>query len=214
MIDKIIFNSQTTNTELCRYGKQFETDKSPYNPGQWRHGYTPFYDIIFSSLRYNPITFGEIGIWKNSSMKMWREYFPRANLYAWDNDKNLLEEAKNENLSNVHYDFMNVNDESNINSSFEKTKQKFDIIIDDSTHDFWDQIRIIRTAYKYLNPGGYLIIEDIDSWRDESAYYNELTLYDHLKYFSHVSFVETDHKNKYTHPYDNDKLLLLVKNNL
>lgn len=213
-INKILFDSRNANTELCQYGKKFQTDKSPHNPGQWRHGYTPFYDIIFSSMRYNPVIIGEIGIWKNSSTKMWRAYFPNSTLYVWDNEEKLLNDAKSQNLHNVVYDFMNVNDENNIDVSFQNTRVKFDIIIDDSTHDFWDQIRIIRTAYKYLKPGGYLIIEDIDNWRDETAYYNELTLYNHLKYFSHISFIETNHKNKMTYPYDNDKLLFLVRNDL
>jgi SAM-dependent methyltransferase len=213
-INKVLFDSGHTNTDLCQYGKKFETDKSPYNEGKWRHGYTPFYDMIFSSLRYNQIVLGEIGIWKNSSIKMWREYFSQAKIYAWDNEEELLEDAKNEKLHDVFYDFMNVHDENDINFRLEKTKTNFDIIIDDSSHDFWDQIRIIRASYKYLKPGGYLIIEDIDNWRDETLYYNELVLYDHLKYFSHVSFIETNHKNKMTYPYDNDKLLFLIRNNI
>jgi SAM-dependent methyltransferase len=126
----------------------------------------------------------------------------------------LLEYAKNQNLENVHYDKMNVSLEESITECFEKTQVKFDIIIDDSSHEFWDQIKIIRNASKYLKPGGYLIIEDIDSWRQEEQYSTEIWAYNHMIYFSHMSFVETNHNNKMTYPFDNDKLLVLVRNNL
>lgn len=212
--NKIIFNSNTTNTDLCKLGAFFEADKSPYNPGKWQHGYTPFYDMIFSSMRYKPIVFGEIGIYKNASMQMWRKYFPNATLYGWDHDEEFLEYAKNQELENTHYDYMNVRDEKSIKDCFEKTETKFDVIIDDASHEFWDQIKVIRNAYKYLNPGGYLIIEDIDRWKDEADYSNEIWMFNHMLYFSHISFVETEHQNKMTYPFDNDKLLVLVRNNL
>ena len=98
--------------------------------------------------------------------------------------------------------------------SLDKIGVKFDIIIDDSSHEFWDQIKIIRNSYRYLNPGGYLIIEDIDSWKDEFYYSTEIWGSNHMNYFSHISFVETNHNNKMTYPFDNDKLLVLVRNNL
>jgi SAM-dependent methyltransferase len=212
--NKIVFNSQNSNTDLCKLGAFFEADKSPYNPGKWRHGYTPFYDLLFSQMRYENINIGEIGIFKNASIQMWRTYFQNANIYAWDHDNDLLEYAKTQNLKNVYYDKMDVCSEQSINECLEKTGVKFDILIDDASHEFWDQIKVIRNAYMYLKPGGYLIIEDIDRWRDESDYSNEIWAYNHMIYFSHMSFVETEHNNKMTYPFDNDKLLVLVRNNL
>ena len=214
IINKILFDSQNSNTDLCKLGAFFEADKSPYNPGKWRHGYTPFYDILFSSMRYKEINIGEIGIFRNASIQMWRKYFQNANIYAWDHESELLDYAKNQNLENVYYNKMNVRDEQSITESFDKIGVKFDIIIDDSSHEFWDQIKIIRNSYRYLNPGGYLIIEDIDSWKDEFYYSTEIWGSNHMNYFSHISFVETNHNNKMTYPFDNDKLLVLVRNNL
>lgn len=212
--NKILFDSKSTNTDLCKLGAFFEADKSPYNPGKWRHSYTPFYDVTFSSLRYKPINFGEIGIYKNASMQMWRKYFPKATLYGWDHDKGFLEYAKHQELDNVHYEYMNVREESSIDDCLQKTGVKFDVLIDDASHEFWDQIKVIRNACKYLNPGGYLIIEDIDKWKDEVEYSNEIWRYNHMLYFSHISFVEVSHQNQMTYPFDNDKLLVMIRNNL
>jgi SAM-dependent methyltransferase len=213
-INKIIFNSNNTNTDLCKLGSLFQSDKSPYNSGQWRHGYTPFYDILFSSMRYKEINIGEIGILKNASIQMWRMYFSNANIYAWDSNPDLLEYARGQNLENVYYDQMDASSEDSIKECFDKTGVKFDIIIDDASHQFWDQIKVIRTAYNYLNPGGYLIIEDIDSSKDEFQYYQEISAYNHTMYFSNMSFIETDHNNKMTYPFDNDKLLVLIRNKI
>lgn len=214
MIDnKIVFDSKSSSTDLCKLGAVFEADKSPYNPRKWQHAYTPFYDLIFSPIRYKPIVFGEIGIFKNTSMQMWRKYFPHATLYGWDHSEEFLQYAKNQQLENVHYDYMNVKEEISINESFQKTNTKFDVIIDDSSHEFWDQIKIIRNAHKYLNPGGYLIIEDIDKFKDEDEYSTQIWMYNHMLYYNHISFVETEHKNKFTEPFDNDKLLVMVRNN-
>lgn len=212
--NKIIFDSQKSNTDLCKLGAFFEADKSPYNPGKWRHSYTPFYDTIFSSMRYKEINFGEIGIYKNASMQMWRKYFPKASLYGWDHDQGFLAYAKNQELENVYYEHMNVRQEESINQCFEQTGVKFDILIDDASHEFWDQIKVIRNACKYLNPGGYLIIEDIDKSTSESDYSDEIWRYNHMLYFSHISFVEVNHTNQMTYPFDNDKLLVMIRNNL
>lgn len=212
--NKIIFDSQNTNTDLCKLGAFFEADKSPYNPGKWRHSYTPFYDMLFSSMRYQPINIGEIGIYKSASIQMWRKYFPKATVYGWDHDKGFLEYAKHLELENTHIEYMNVRDEQVIDKCLQETGVMFDILIDDASHDFWDQIKVIRNAPKYIKPGGYFIIEDIDKSTDEANYSNEIWRYNHMLYFSHLSFVEVNHNNRSTYPFDNDKLLVMIRNNL
>lgn len=147
--------------------------------------YKSFYDILFFPFKYKKINFGEIGIYKNSSMKMWREYFSKANLYGWDYDKNLIEKAKKDNLPNTSYDYIDVTNENLICEAFEKCKCKFDILIDDSDHSFWSRIRVIRNAQKYLNPGGLLILrgsflDDIETYIEEINVYHHDIFYDSI----------------------------------
>lgn len=217
--NQIFYNSHRCPTELCHIGEKYGTDKSPLVYSMGHHSYTPFYNFLFSSIRYRPIVFGEIGIYKNASMKMWREYFPNATLYGWDSKPehsteeryryDFVENAKSENLNNVIYDYMNVRDETSIIESFEKTNTKFDVIIDDSSHDFWDQNKIIINAYKYLNPGGILIIEDITCsiW----SFGNQIEMGGFQKYYQNLTHVRTSSSNQ-QYPYDRDELLVFIKN--
>jgi hypothetical protein len=220
----IFFNSYGSKTTLCELGIKYGTDKTPFlnydaynldgNPTS--HGYTPFYDFLFSNLRYKNISFGEIGIYKNSSMKMWREYFKNAILYGWDckPEQNIekrynidfVELAKKDLLPNTFYDYMNVKDELSIMESLKKTNNKFDILIDDSDHDFWSQIRIIRSSPPYLKSGGMLIIEDM--YHSVESIFEQIKLYGHHKFYDTMTFIQTEH-NKKTY---GDGIILLIRN--
>ena len=93
-------------------------------------------------------------------------------------------------------------------------KKKFKIIIEDSTHEFDDQIRVIKNITNFLEPGGYLIIEDIfhEPKNLEKKYYESIKKYEHL--FEKIYFIECNHINKYSPGWNNDKLLIMKRNNL
>lgn len=218
--NQINFNAFSYESELCKIGLKYQTDKSPLcNNLVGFHAYTPFYNTLFSSIRYNDIVFGEIGIYKNASMKMWREYFPNATLYGWDCRpeynvekrycEDFIELAKNDNLDNVIYDYMNVKDEHSIISSMQKCNTKFDIILEDSDHKFWSQFRVISQSVNFLKPGGMLIIEDVGYGIWE--YFSSIQEYGHDKFYSSLTQVKTSHNNqKYGSDYD--ELIVLIRN--
>ena len=85
----------------------------------------------------------------------------------------------------------------------------YDIIIEDTTHQFEDQIRVIENIYQYLKPGGILIIEDIFKSYNENDYINRLNPI--LEHFQDYYFLELDHINKNSTGWDNDKLFILIK---
>ena len=172
---------------------------------------TSFYNLLFSPFKYKQINFGEIGIYKNSSMKIWREYFSNAHLYGWDNDSSLLQSAKEDNLPDTSYDYMDVTSEVSICEAFEKSNSKFDILIDDSDHTFWSRIKIIRNAYKYLNPGGILIIEGLLSEDSFESYMEEINLYGHNKFYDSIKKINTHHIMG-NGIYPNSWILILTRN--
>jgi hypothetical protein len=215
-INKFYINCNTNKTELCEIGAKYGTDKSPYNDltsEYYRHSYTPFYSLLFSNIRNDQINLGEVGILYNSSIKMWREYFSNANIYAWDGNHDHLENAKSHNLHNVFYDYMHTSYEESIQQSFNKTQIKFNILIDDASHFFWDQIRLIRGCVDYLLPNSTLIIEDIDKNNSDESYISEIKNYGHDKYYDSISFIEFDHTNKNLIDYNNDKIIVLTRSN-
>jgi SAM-dependent methyltransferase len=218
-INKLIIDSSESRTDLCSLGVKYPTDKSPYNTESpvtqhgsgHRHPYTAVYDFIFSNIRHKDIKLAEIGILDNMSMKCWREYFTNAKLYGFDFNQRYINEGRDLNLADSTFDFIDVNQTNSIEDSLSKY-DKYDIIIEDSTHVVSDQINVMKVAHKYLNNGGILIIEDIFRKTDESVYdsvINEIS-----KYYSTITFVLAEHKLKYSPNWDNDKLLIMYRNNI
>lgn len=209
---KIIFDSSLDETKLCKLGRKFNTNKSSLNLNGHRSGYTSFYNLIFAHLINKKCSVAEIGIEKNASTKMWREYFKKANIDCFEIDKKKISLAHKDKLKNVDYYYIDVSNKKIISSQFKKTNKKYDIIIDDSTHIFEHQINIILNTHKFLKPGGILIIEDIYKFRrgyEESKYYEKLKHI--LNSFSYVVFAETPHTNNFTASWKNEKILLLIK---
>ena len=85
--NKISIDSSLSETKLCKLGNKYQTNKSSINIEGHRSGYTSFFTLLFSSLRDKKINIAEIGIEKNSSIKLWREYFKRASIYEFEFDK-------------------------------------------------------------------------------------------------------------------------------
>jgi glycosyltransferase involved in cell wall biosynthesis len=214
-IQSVTIDTTGTVSNLCEIAMQFNSDKCPYSKettSGHRHPYTPVYDTLFSSLRTQSINIAEIGIEKNDSINIWRKYFPNADIYGFEYNEQYLQEAINQNLSNVYYEKIDVKDANNIRKTFQTINKKYDILIDDSTHLFEDQIRVIQNSIEYLNEGGILVVEDIFRNRSEEDYQRELQGIS--KYFSSATFMTTEHENKFSGDWNNDKLLVLVRNDV
>jgi predicted O-methyltransferase YrrM len=157
-------------------------------------------------MRYKDIKLGELGILDNNSMLSWREFFPNAKLYGFEWFDSRIDKAINDNID-CTYIKMNVKDVDSISEGL-TAAGTFDILIEDSTHIFEDQIRFINEAYKHLKPGGILIIEDIFLNANEADYSNEIN----NDYFSAATFINANHNLKNSAGWDNDKLLVLHRN--
>lgn len=212
MINKLIIDSTNAMTDLCKLGAQYPTDKSPYSVGSvsgHRHPYTAVYDFLFSSLRDKVINFGEIGIESNYSMMCWRKYFSKAMIWGWEYYQEKIEKALRDGLPNTKYLPMNVTSIESIEQGFGKANAVFDIIIDDSTHSFDDQMRILSVVHKYLKPGGYFVIEDVFRKTPQDQYEQAIAPY--MKHYSMVTFIDAEHQNKYSGDWNNDTLLVFVR---
>jgi SAM-dependent methyltransferase len=222
LVNKITFDSHYSRTELCNNGVESRTDKCPWistdDEIKWRHSYTPFYNLLFSPFRYKEINFGEIGILKNASICMWRKYFSNANIYGWDVNPELINNAKSHNLSNVHYDIMDASSVESIDSVMSNYNCMFDIIIEDGSHYIEHQTAAIKSLFKYLKPGGILVIEDLDrvGGHSDDHYVNQFFNDNCKDYYESITIVETNHASRstFTGTYDNEKLLYMVRNSL
>ena len=211
--NKIFIDTTLNNSRLCELGRKYSTNKSPMNMSGHRCGFTGIYNLLFSNLKDKKINFAEIGIEKNSSIKMWRDFFSLATIHAFEYDDKKIESAKKDNLYNTYYHKIDVRNNSSIVDSFQKTNSKFDIIVDDSTHIFNDQINIVNSCNNFLKENGILILEDIYRVRkgySEADYYNALK--NLRNSFSDIIFIEASHINNYTANWRNEKILFFIKN--
>lgn len=202
-------------SELCEIGRKYDTDKSSQRDNitnqRHCHPYTLFYEELFKNKKHDNINIAELGILEGSSLRMWQEYFTNANIYGFEYDNNYIENfINNYDNERIILNYINVKDKNNIIDQFSKINKYFDVIIDDSTHQFEDQIKIIENTYQYLKPGGFLIIEDVFKSYNEKDYIEKLSSI--LHNFQDYYFIELDHVNKLSTGWDNDKLFILVKN--
>ena len=211
-INRLVIDSSESITDLCVFGAQYPTDKSPYSTlatDNTRHPYTAIYDMLFSHIRYNPIVIGESGIYYNMSTHLWRAYFPRATFYGWDLNPKAIENAQQHYLERCQYGIMNVGDARSIFSTLSACNTEFDILIDDSSHLFDHQVLFVKVAYRFLKPGGIMVIEDVKGEYPAADFAEQLK--EVFPYFSSASFIEAKHVN--THSSD-DRLLVLFRNNV
>lgn len=201
-------------SELCLIGAKYDTDKSSQRKdvSSYRHchPYTLFYHSLFKNMKDAQLNIAELGILYGASLRMWGEYFKNANLYGFDYDVNLINSYLNNfNIDRTVLRELNVKDRNSIMQSLETLGQQFDLVIEDTTHEFEDQVRVIESLFSYLKPGGMLIIEDISKSYSEKDYIERLKPI--LNEFQDYYFVTLDHNNRCSDGWDNDKLFVLVK---
>lgn len=205
---------KVNQTHLCELGQKYDTDKSSMrndvNSIRHCHPYTIFYDSLFKNKKNEKLEIAELGILEGASLLMWNEYFTDANLYGFEYDYKLIKNFEDRyNTNRIKISHIDVTDKNSIQYAFDKVNIMYDIIVEDTTHQFEDQMRVIENIYKYLKPGGILIIEDIFKSYNEDDYINRLNPI--LEHFQDYYFVELDHCNRNSTGWDNDKLFILVK---
>jgi predicted O-methyltransferase YrrM len=213
-IDSLVIDSTKAFTELCELGMVAQSDKSPYNKIRHRHPYTAVYSMLFSQFKHAPIRFAEIGIAAGCSAQLWSQYFkhPDTKLHYFDIDENLFAPCQ-ENLcdTRVTTTRMDVSLDGDVKRALTEFSEVYDVILDDSSHIFEHQIRIIHEAFPLLKSGGLLIIEDIYRNASEKDYAKALA--NVLEECAAAYFVVCDHEKRWSPGYDNDKILVLVKGN-
>jgi hypothetical protein len=213
-LQHIVMDSTGAYTAMCHIGKLCRTDKSPYNGvehGMHRHPYTAVYSTLFAPLKNRDIVFGEIGVAGGASVILWWNYFTKATFYFFDRDQNCLN-----NIINMKFPknvpktgILDVSVDGDIDRAILKTGQKFDILIDDSSHDYAHQIRIVKESWPHIKSGGYMIVEDIFRKTPEGDYERDLDAI--IDDCAEAYFVVCNHEERYSPGWNNDKLLVLVK---
>ena len=211
VIQSMKIDTTNTKTKLCELGAFLLNDKSPYPIDGHRHAYTGIYTLLFARFVENPVVIAELGINNCSSMAMWYNYFkhPDSKIFGFDIETNHIKHLNSLGGENIKGLFMDVAKEDSIINGLSQIGGKIDILLDDSSHIFEDQIRIIKKGIPFVKSGGLIIIEDIYRDRNEADY--EEALKNVLFWFSFATFILPSHTNEYCGNYNNSKLLILIK---
>ena len=132
------------------------------------HSYLQIYENLFNNKRYNATNVLEIGIYKGSSIKLWRDYFYNADIYGVDindisviNNKYILKDKNIKLFTNTDaysYEFITQN--------FIDKNIKFDILIHDGSQTLISQISFLVKYIGLMAENGILIIESIQNIND------------------------------------------------
>ena len=143
---KINYNSNVS--ELSELAIKYDTNNYPY---------TLFYENLFRDKKDEKL---KIAILDGDSLMMWRDYFKNSEIYEFEDNNNLMNKKPYTN------DKVKIQN----NNSFETINVMFDLGI----CNFQDQIITIENTYKYLKPGGILIIEDISNEKEYISSINHI----------------------------------------
>jgi hypothetical protein len=157
---------------LTEIANKYNTDKGTNvvcDNGFKGHGFTEFYYDHIKHL--NKPTILEIGIWKGASTKMFNEFFNcECEIYCIDIDPN----RDVSNLGdNVHFYVVDQGNEEQLRNFVKEIGDvKFDIILDDGSHQIYHQMLTYSILRKLLKKDGMYIMEDLHTSFSEFSSYN------------------------------------------
>jgi hypothetical protein len=120
------------------------------------HGFTELYEHIFYPLKNKPIRIFEIGIKKGGSLILWRDYFPNATVFGID-----IVDVSELNSERIKTFIADQADRDQLKLFIEKHGGDFNIILDDGGHTMEQQQISLGYLFKYVQPGGYYVVEDV-----------------------------------------------------
>ena len=146
-------------------------DKTDKNTG---HSYLELYHNLLKNKRETAknvleIGIGDFGEKNGGSIKMWRDYFTKAIIYALDilPISRVMDEIINDDRI-ILYTEKDAYNEDFFTNEFLNKNIKFDFMLDDGPHTLESMIRFIKLYSQVMDDDGILIIEDVQSisWID------------------------------------------------
>jgi len=167
-------NEKNYLSSLCdKYGSDKGELMSKGHPYIWlSHSYTDYYSRLLEQFRYNIQNVFECGIGSTNpniptnmgnqytpgaSLRVWMDYFPNANIFGADIDRNVLFEEKR--IKTFYVD--QTNSKSIIEMWNEIGVENIDFILDDGLHTFDAGCCLFENSISKLSKNGIYIIEDV-----------------------------------------------------
>jgi hypothetical protein len=161
-------------SQLCdRYGSDKGEIDSKGQPYPWpSHTYADFYERLFGHCRAHIHHVFECGLGTNNpdfqssmgvlgkpgaSLRVWRDYFPDAQVVGADIDRGVLFEE-----SRIRTFYVDQTQPSAIAALWQQVgNQEFDLMVDDGLHTFEAGVCLFENSVARLAPHGIYVIEDV-----------------------------------------------------
>jgi hypothetical protein len=122
------------------------------------HDYAKFYEDIFNKLKNKKINILEIGSFYGNAAAAIFFYLENAQIFSADIFPDLFS-YKSNRINNFYVD---SSDEKSIQKNIINLKKNFEIIIEDASHSYKDQIISLFMLFPLINSGGFFITEELD----------------------------------------------------
>ena len=125
------------------------------------HGYSVFYEKELKKFKNVNTNILEIGSYSGGSAAAFSKYLPKSNIFCFDiNISNFKYKSKK-----IHVFGLDINDKNKVNKILNQilsnfSVKKFDIIIDDGSHNLSDILCGLKFFFKFLKKDGLYVIED------------------------------------------------------
>lgn len=161
-IEQYISSASTSHDALGPISDKYGSDKNT------RHKYTQHYHRHFSPFRDRDVVVLELGIGGydvalgGSSLRMWREYFPKSTVYGVD-----VEDKSGCDGDGIKT-FRGSQDDPDFLAEVMRQTGPPDIIIDDASHINPLTVKSFQILFPHLKDGGLYAIEDLQTsyWTD------------------------------------------------
>jgi SAM-dependent methyltransferase len=161
---------------LSELSEKYGSDKGSiiedrmHRSGWPHHCYTDIYDFFLSGIRNTASDILECGIGTNNpnlpssmgpngqpgaSLRMWRDYFPNAEIIGIDIDPNIM--FSEDRIKTFVVDQVSP---YSIQKFKDEVKVEFDLIVDDGLHQYIPQLTLFENMFDRVKQGGIYIIED------------------------------------------------------
>jgi hypothetical protein len=153
------------------------------------HNYTKIYSALFNQIKNDVNVVFECGLGTNNvnfkssmgesgrpgaSLRVWRDYFPKASIYGADIDSGVLFLE-----DRITTGYMDQEDPESVANFWKNHPVYPDIIIDDGLHEYSAGICLFKNSFNRLKPGGIYVIEDVS--QESLASYKEYFDKNHLE---------------------------------
>ncbi len=141
---------------LAQIGASKDCDKSDKQHSHRGESYFDVYERVFKVLRHEEINFLELGVRDGKSLRVWREYFSKANILGVD----INPWSAKQDTPRCKVEIVSQDDKEKLDEISRKVKG-WDVVVDDASHLNSLTKKSFDILWSHVRSKGYYIIEDL-----------------------------------------------------